>query len=252
MKKVGKWLKRKVLKPIWDKALKPIWDKAVRFFTKEVLGNGLCPAILWAVEKVRKWLGWTKRLGISIDGLLKKLGYAGLWSAFKVLGARKRPLTASERQEAKNVFGVSLPLDKVRVWQGSNLLKLMPKHRAMVWFDWIIDPADLVQQKETLIHELVHVWQSRHPKIGMEYVLHSLCEQLRLEEKAYSVPTSDVGKANQLLDLRIEQQASLVAEVYAQKHLGMQDKAKRRQLAGEVYRDPPIRREWRDNRRQNW
>ena len=147
--------------------------------------------------------------------------------------ARARQLSGKEKRIGREVFGNSVPLNKVRVFEGGKFR--LVKGRAFVWFDWIVDQDRSVENStRTLVHELVHVWQSRHPDIGVTYVFKSLCEQAR-NGNAYDVSADDIAKANRLLDLGIEQQATLVEGVYEQDYQGMKDRHKREKLAREVY-----------------
>ncbi len=118
-----------------------------------------------------------------------------------------RPLTATERRQAREVFGPALDLGPIRIVRAyivnspvalGNVVRIAPGHELAPF---------------TLIHELAHVWQ--YQVRGTEYISNSLWHQgaaliaTGSRQAAYEVRPADLT-AESIHDLPAEKQAVIV------------------------------------------
>ena len=162
--------------------------------------------------------------------------YSGLWWSFEKLtlllglfrldalycqvidlmpGVRK--LSPDERRLAATIFRGSLPLDRIRIREGTNWGTDRGK---IVYCSFYVINSYHVLDRQTLIHELVHVWQYR--KFGVSYIPRALAAQMTTQGYHYG----GVATMRQMISgdatmkaLNYEQQASLIEDFYAHLYL---------------------------------
>lgn len=170
-----------------------------------------------------------RRIGI-------RSAYSGLWWSFEklmlLLGLMRldaiycraidllpgvRKLSPDERSLAATIFRGSLPLDRIRIREGTNWGTDRGK---IVYCSFYIINSYHMLDRQTLIHELVHVWQYR--RYGVSYIPRALAAQLTTEGYDYGgLPTMRkmIADEVELKDLNYEQQASLIEDFYAHLYL---------------------------------
>ena len=140
----------------------------------ETLGKTMTEILQAAIiqpteDLARKVLDTLKQLGKTALEVLEaalEAGAAAVALAFAVIldwfPGEYRPLTATERADAVNVFGASIPLDEVR---------LSVKSFAVDFIEWVNGGRAITTMRlinfaswdtlttDTLIHEMTHVWQ---------------------------------------------------------------------------------------------
>ncbi|MGE0321015.1 MAG: hypothetical protein AB7S68_01860 [Polyangiaceae bacterium] len=125
----------------------------------------------------------------------------------------ERTLTPRERALAKQVFGDSIDLDRVRVGEGGALLFSLNGGREITLGNEIVTHEGRIRE-ETLVHELAHVWQYQHG--GADYAPKALVAQ-GLESLGIGDGydwRSAVDAGERWKDLNPEQQAELLADAY--------------------------------------
>ena len=131
-----------------------------------------------------------------------------------------RGLNAKERAEAEKVFGISIDLDQVQLTTASfpaDFIMWLNKNRPFTTMYVINYNSGTTLPMDTLIHELVHVWQAVNS--GGVYMLEALHSQFF--GKGYNLSEADIRNANgKLLNLEREQQAVLVEDYWKAKFNG--------------------------------
>jgi hypothetical protein len=90
------------------------------------------------------------------------------------LEPKGRGLTGPERDLARRVFGPRFPIDDVEIKEGASVLSAFAPART-VGATIYVSPEHSPLQPETLVHEMVHVWQFMHGGLG--YISESLADQ---------------------------------------------------------------------------
>jgi hypothetical protein len=123
-----------------------------------------------------------------------------------------RPLSQREREDALFVFGDSINLDNVRI------VHAVVANAPTTLGNFIRIPMNGSIDRQTLIHELTHVWQ--YQTKGTQYISDSICHQVSAtirsgsRNAAYIVTEADLG-ARSINDLPAEKQAVIVETFYA-------------------------------------
>jgi hypothetical protein len=141
-----------------------------------------------------------------------------------------RGLGLKEITIARTVFKNTIPYDKVLVSDGlgyNDREFTMPTSMPATWMynvdedlgkyvmhcgDGYYGMSYRQNDKETLIHELVHVWQGEHSSSSWDYVFGSMFSQALLGEDAYEY---DRKRLQQWDDYNPEQQAYIVQHWFA-------------------------------------
>jgi len=109
-----------------------------------------------------------------------------------------RPLSATERADADNIFGVAVPLDQVRLAVMSlpvDFIEWVNGGRAFTTM-FLINFASWTEIKsETLMHELTHVWQGM--VAGPIYMVEALEAQAAGEGYNYGYTNDETGEGAQ-------------------------------------------------------
>ena len=157
--------------------------------------------------------------------------------ANSLLGSpESRPLDPTERQMLKEIFGDSMTdedYDKVRIREGdAGLIDKVAPGRAFVLGNTIYVSSNRMSngkiQEETLVHEMVHVWQYQNG--GADYLTKALAAQqngpkgtgsvgIEGQPKDYSKGYyyhDDVIAGTPFEKLNPEQQAKLIADAYSE------------------------------------
>lgn len=147
----------------------------------------------------------------------------------KLTGARK--LTPQERRLAATIFRDSIPYDRVYIREGTHWGTRKGK---VVYASFTVINAFHLLDRQTLIHELVHIWQYyRH---GVAYIPRALAAQQT--EKGYdyggvSFLRELISGTSNLEQLNYEQQASLIEDFYS--HLYLNRKLLKELGSGELW-----------------
>ena len=158
-------------------------------------------------------------------------GAAALALAFTLLlewfPGEYRPLTATERADAQEVFGNSIPLDEVRLSVKSfavDFIEWVNGGRAVTTMRLINFASWDTLSPDTLIHELTHVWQGVVD--GPIYMVEALEAQLVGEGYNYGYDDSTTGEGGQddlqaasgdLAHFNREQQAQIIMHYWHRK-----------------------------------
>ncbi len=157
----------------------------------------------WTFEKLTLFLGL-----IRLDALYCR-------AVDLMPGVRK--LSPEERRLAATIFRGSIPLDKVRLREGINWGTDRGK---IVYCSFYVINSFHALDRQTLIHELMHVWQYR--KYGVSYIPRALAAQMTSDGYDYgglaTMRKMVAGEAD-MKDLNYEQQASCVEDFYAHLYL---------------------------------
>ena len=120
-------------------------------------------------------------LGALIGGAL---GFVGGALIGEDASTRRRKLTGPEIQDARDIFQDSIDYAKIEITRDSAYSVGAPRtigntiHLKSSWGDFVNDTLDLTDRgKETLIHEMTHVWQYQNG--GLAYIPLSLIAQIR-------------------------------------------------------------------------
>lgn len=162
-----------------------------------------------------------------------------------------RRLRQEEENEARKVFGDSIDYKTVFIKPtGGNTMVWAYRDKSIGWYNVIRWSADVYINgaqhssylKRTFVHEMTHVWQSRHGSYPREYMLASVGAQLKggfldiwengarklagrirtkglinawhsYRGRAYAFSMKDIGK--NFNEFNVEQQASIVESWYA-------------------------------------
>ncbi len=181
MKTLGGWIKTGA-EAVWAAVKwvgKQLWDKIVGVFARigrwvqklpERVGrflmgmwNGLLSLKPWSLDwwkslaKAETWGNFLKWLGSRFVDLLEIAGIGEIYeTAADFIKFNTRTLTSKEKSIASSIFGASIDLGLVRVDEYSVLGPSWSK-REYTSFHTINGWGNLTD--DTLIHELVHVWQ---------------------------------------------------------------------------------------------
>lgn len=182
-------------------------QRGVWSFRQRVFQRGLRFKLYLAVAK---W--WLE----SFFYLLDCLGLGEVYETlFDWLKYNSRPLHDWEKALAREIFGNSIHLARVRVdeyaWAG-------PRQGRFCYVSFYTINSWGAMSNSLLVHELVHVWQ--YQQLGMVYIPRALSARYN----PYQVNGYDYGGAEKLrayqargkklLDFNYEQQADIVADFY--------------------------------------
>jgi hypothetical protein len=123
-----------------------------------------------------------------------------------------RPLSRAELEDARFVFRESISLDKVRI------VKAVVANAPTTLGNFIRIQMNGEISRQTLIHELAHVWQ--YQTKGTQYISDSLCHQVGAtiatgsRNAAYDVSEEDL-RARSIHTLPAEKQAMIVETFFA-------------------------------------
>jgi hypothetical protein len=123
-----------------------------------------------------------------------------------------RPLSESEIQLARSVFGQAIDLRRVRV---DETARIACREWHVIYVSFYTINAWGHFHPDVLIHELVHVWQ--YHKMGSVYIPRAISAQKTSEGYNYGGVTAledCVSSGGSLRDFNLEQQAEIVADYY--------------------------------------
>lgn len=127
-----------------------------------------------------------------------------------------RPLGRAEREAARFVFHESIDLDKVRI------VHAVVANAPTTLGNFIRIPMNGSIDRQTLIHELAHVWQ--YQTKGTQYISDSICHQVGAaittgsRNAAYVVTDADL-RVRSIHDLPAEKQAVIVETFFAESNV---------------------------------
>lgn len=127
-----------------------------------------------------------------------------------------RPLSTSERNDAVFIFQSSIDLDKVRI------VNAVVANAPVTLGNFIRIGMDGRISRQTLIHELGHIWQFQ--TMGTGYISNSLCHQVSgaiatgSRNAAYEITEADL-RSRSIYDLPAEKQATIIEYYYADPNL---------------------------------
>jgi hypothetical protein len=136
--------------------------------------------------------------------------YSGLHGGSLSLGGRS--LGRNERRDAEFVFGSSIDLDRVRI------VEAVVANAPTTLGNFIRIPLNGSINRQTLIHELAHIWQ--YQTQGTQYISDSICHQVggavaTGSRNAAYVVTPDDLQSRSIRDLPAEKQAVVVETYFA-------------------------------------
>ncbi len=120
-----------------------------------------------------------------------------------------RPLSPREIETGKQVFGDTIRWDLVMVDEKAGTTRRKDAVRAYVSFNTI--NYDGTPDDETLIHELIHIWQ--YQRFGAVYIAKALAAQKTAEGYDYT-RYENWRSAGSLLDFNAEQQGEIAVDYY--------------------------------------
>lgn len=183
-------------------------------------------------NKLLRWISGLFFLGVDITPIPFLIECALDWVKLKT-----RSLNEHEKEIAKEVFGVSLPVHLIGV-DPSSIPAKKKKTVAFVTFHTV--NFDTKIPDPTFIHELVHIWQYR--KYGAAYITESIWAQKW--GGGYNYGGADElmkhSEGSGLRAFNFEQQADIVEEYFRWKHNLALQWAPKKPEVGEVlskYRD---------------
>jgi len=132
-----------------------------------------------------------------------------------------RRMNEQEKALASTVFRDTVPFQRVYICDGAGKdgRPFTLSYDSDYWIisgNDIVDLADLSAHqpdRETLIHELVHVWQGEHSLWNKSYIFNSLWNQARGD--AYGYRLEDITAHKPWKDFNVEQQAKIVEDWFA-------------------------------------
>jgi hypothetical protein len=140
----------------------------------------------------------------------------------EVLLPHSRPLTQTELQAGRAIYGDAIDWDKVRIVQGGIVAEILERNggRAFVPGNFIIAPenfAQAVNGRDVLIHELMHVYQ--YQRGGLSYAIESIHGQATEGRGFYNYGGPDgllraLEKGKSFRDFNVEQQAMIIQDYY--------------------------------------
>ena len=122
---------------------------------------------------------------------------------------KPRPLSRDELEFAKKIFGTSIRFELVRLDERA---RLGCKNKGIAYVSLFTINSWGVVSSDTLIHELMHVWQ--YQKMGLAYIPLALLAQRSSEGYSYNGPKGlkQARKAGfKLSSFNLEQQAEIIA-----------------------------------------
>ena len=129
--------------------------------------------------------------------------------------ARPRELTQDEKNVAGGFFGDMINLEKVRIDDKSWLALILASNNLVMTLDNTIYGINI--PNDTLIHELVHVWQYNRGA-DFETVGKAHIKALQADETAesYGYSVADIGDENRTTfrEYEFEEQASILQDAY--------------------------------------
>jgi hypothetical protein len=141
------------------------------------------------------------------------------------LRARSARLLEDERAELQGVFGSSVDLGRVRVLFGGVLTVggyARTLGNTIAFPDVYREGYRRLQRRCWLVHEATHVWQNQ--VLGKRYMPGAVWEHLTLPDPY----RFELFPERRFVDYGYEAQASLIAELYRQRCLGMEGPERRR------------------------
>ncbi len=171
------------------------------------LGGDLAGALSHWPWKAEFWTG----LGRSIIDVLEVVGLTEAFEiASEILKPWQRGMSASEISIAKQVFGDSIPYDRVRFDEHSLLAAIGRTHTTGYMINSTSDIDD-----RTMIHELTHVWQ--YVKGGLVYIPEAIAGQNSAEGYDFGGVaglTTVKAAGGHLSHFNVEQQGEIIASYF--------------------------------------
>lgn len=154
--------------------------------------------------------------GWWVEAVFYLLDCAGIGEVYEsladLLKFNTRPLYGWERKLARELFGDSLYLDRVRIDESAFA---GPRQGRFCYVSCCTVNSWGPMQNSLLIHELVHVWQYQH--LGLVYIPRALSAQhfgAGYDYGGVAKLRDYRQKGRRLLDFNYEQQADIVADYY--------------------------------------
>lgn len=169
------------------------------------------------------------------DAILSLASEPVLDSLAATQSTHERTLTPRERALAKQVYGDSIDLERVRVGEGGALLFSLNGGREITLGNEIVTHKGKIRE-ETLVHELAHVWQYQHG--GADYAPKALVAQ-GLESLGIGDGydwRSAIDAGERWKDLNPEQQAELLADAYQDLYTGESNRERLHEYRDVYYR----------------
>ena len=174
---------------------------------------------------------------MSDDSVRLRFPTLELFSALhgNALSLGGRPLSRDEREDARFVFQDSIDLDKVRVVQA------VVANAPTTLGNFIRIPMNGSIDRQTLIHELTHIWQ--YQTKGTQYISDSIVHQVGAmisagtRNAAYNVTESDL-RTRSIHDLPAEKQAVVVETFFA--NVSLRTDANYLRFIGQVRQARPL------------
>jgi hypothetical protein len=192
-----------------------------------------------------KWSGFLLRAGHAfrwlplrasrLAGHVKSFRFSGTWwlellylfldllaapelyeTAAECLKWKTRPLTPEELSIVREVFGDSLPYDRIRIDEKAYL---GPPQWRICYVSFFTINAWGRMPPDVLVHEVMHVWQFH--RMGSVYIPRALSAQRSKEGYDYGGGQrigTRAASAGKLDDFNLEQQADLIADYWRIRH----------------------------------
>lgn len=125
-----------------------------------------------------------------------------------------RRLNQDEAQLLQRVYGRGINLNEVRLKEGKAGVFSLPNQRRFTLGNTIYTNSALPLDRQTLVHEMVHVWQFQQRGAG--YMAQSLFTQGRLGIKETYQWSRDAASGTPFKDWNPERQAQLLEDAFAQ------------------------------------
>jgi len=159
------------------------------------------------VKDLSPW--WTGLVFLLLD----LLGVPEIYESAIDFGKwRTRPLTESEIETARSVFGDAIPLHRVRVDESAHIVC---RRWHVIYVSFFTINAWGKFHPEILVHELVHVWQ--YLQSGSIYIPRALYAQRTQEGYNYGGVTAlsaCLHRGGSLQDFNLEQQADIISDYF--------------------------------------
>ncbi len=123
-----------------------------------------------------------------------------------------RPLSPLEKKMATSVFGNSLILNAIRIDEHA---KIGCRKRKIAYVSYFTINSWGRLPPETLVHELVHIWQYQH--LGGAYISKALRAQRSQAGYNYGgleALKTCIGKKGKITDFNLEQQAEIIGDYF--------------------------------------
>ncbi len=157
-------------------------------------------------------------------GIIFNIAKSALGSSGASPPKNSRLLNTNETHIARKVFGERIPYGRVLVTDaiGANGRPFTIPVPGTAYYSLNVGAGaypDMSQVKlhaETLVHELVHVWQGVHSKWAYTYVFRSAWHQVRSGEAAYSYDKAEAAlERSSWGDYNPEQQAQIIEDWFS-------------------------------------